>query len=53
MAMKKEEAFNNQLAEERKRIQEETEQAIRKNISSDFETNFASLNKTTKKMKRN
>jgi len=45
---KKEETFNAQLAEERKKIQQETEQAIRKKISSDFEIQLRQLEQNNK-----
>jgi hypothetical protein len=45
---KKEETWNAQLAEERKKIQLETEQAIRKNISSDFENKLRLLEQNNK-----
>jgi hypothetical protein len=45
---KKEEIFNAQLVEERKRIQQETEQSIRKKISSDFEVQLRSLEQSNK-----
>ena len=45
---KKEESFNAQLAEERKKIQQETEQAIRKKISSDFEIQLRQLEQNNK-----
>src|SRR5215203_3147315 len=45
---KKEEVFNNQLAEERKKIQQETEKAIRKKISSDFEIQLRQLEQNNK-----
>src|SRR6185503_14054301 len=45
---KKEEAFNTQLGEERKKIQQETEQAVRKNIASDYENKLRLLDQTNK-----
>ena len=45
---KKEDAFNTQLVEERKKIQQETEQAIRKKISSDFEIQLRQLEQNNK-----
>ena len=45
---KKEDAFNTQLAEERKKIQQETEQSIRKKISSDFEIQLRQLEQNNK-----
>jgi len=45
---KKEEAFNSQMAEERKKIQQDTEQAIRKKISSDFEIQLRQLEQNNK-----
>ena len=45
---KKEEAFNAQIGEERKKIQQETEQAIRKSLSSDYENRFRLLDQSNK-----
>ena len=45
---KKEDAFNAQLADERKRIKQETEQSIRKQISSDFEIQLRHLEQNNK-----
>jgi len=45
---KKEEAFTSQMAEERKKIQQDTEQAIRKKISSDFEVQLRQLEQNNK-----
>ena len=45
---KKEESFNIQIGEERKKIQLETEQAIRKTISSDFENRIRLLDHANK-----
>src|SRR6187399_2217366 len=45
---KKEEAFNSQMAEERKKIQQDTEQSIRKKISSDFENKMRLLEQNNK-----
>src|SRR6187431_3609725 len=45
---KKEETFNSQMAEERKKIQQDTEQAIRKKISSDFESKLRQLKQNNK-----
>jgi len=45
---KKEESFNSQMAEERKKIQQDTEQAIRKKISSDFEIQLRQLEQNNK-----
>jgi len=45
---KKEEAFSTQLAEERKKIQQETEQSIRKKISFDFEIQLRQLEQNNK-----
>src|SRR6185436_18183507 len=45
---KKEDSFNTQLAEERKKIQQDTEQAIRKKISSDFEIQLRQLEQNNK-----
>src|SRR6187401_3274812 len=45
---KKEDAFNTQLAEERKKIQQDTEQAIRKKISSDFKIQLRQLEQNNK-----
>ena len=45
---KKEDAFNAQLAEERKKIQQEAEQSIRKKISSDFEIQLRHLEQNNK-----
>src|SRR6188768_1062235 len=46
--VKKELAFNTQMAEERKKIQQDTEQAIRKKISSDFEIQLRQLEQNNK-----
>jgi len=45
---KKEDAFNIQLAEERKKFQQDTEQAVRKKISSDFEIQLRQLEQNNK-----
>jgi hypothetical protein len=45
MAKGKRRSFNTQLAEERKKIQQETEQAIRKNISTILKINCATRTK--------
>jgi hypothetical protein len=45
---KQEEAFNTQLIEERKKMQQETEQLIRKKISSDFEVQLRQLEQNNK-----
>ncbi len=45
---KKAEEFNAQLVEERKRVQLETEQSIRKNISSDYENRLRLLDQANK-----
>jgi hypothetical protein len=45
---KKEDAFNAQLTEERKKIQQETEQTVRKNIASDFENKLRLLEQNNK-----
>jgi len=45
---KKEETFTTQLAEERKKIQQETEQSIRKSIASDFENKLRLLEQNNK-----
>ena len=45
---KKEEAFTAQISEERKKIQQETELAIRKSISSDYENRLRLLDQANK-----
>ena len=45
---KKQEEFNAQIGDERKKIQQETEQAIRKSISSDYENRLRLLDLTNK-----
>ena len=45
---KKQEEFNAQIGDERKKIQQETEQAIRKSISSDYENRLRLLDQTNK-----
>ena len=45
---KKEEALNAQFVEERKKIQQETEQSIRKTISSDYENRLRMLDQANK-----
>jgi hypothetical protein len=45
---KKQEEFNAHIGEERKKVQQETEQAIRKTIASDYENKLRLLDQTNK-----